>query len=75
MGGAVRHYVPIPTETGYAVAYCNHNGDFRAVMECGSFAAAYAESASLTRAETVATIETADHCNVKRDRFPTIARG
>lgn len=64
----------MPTETGFAVAYCNHNGEWRPVMECGSFAAAYAESARLTREETVATVATAEQV-IRRDRFPNLARG
>jgi hypothetical protein len=45
----MRHFVPLQTERGaWCVAYRNHRGEFVSVMECGSFAAAYAESAAMT---------------------------
>lgn len=42
------HYVPIPTATGYAVAYGNHRDEFVPVLECPTFEIAYRESARMT---------------------------
>lgn len=44
----MRHYIPLETKTGWAVAYRNHRGEYIPVMECLSLDAAYAESASAT---------------------------
>lgn len=44
----MRHYIPLPTATGYAVAYQNHRDELIPVMECPTFASAYREAARIT---------------------------
>lgn len=44
----MRHFVPLQTEHGWAVAYQNHRGEFVAVLECGTLEAAYREAADMT---------------------------
>lgn len=44
----MRHYIPLQTKTGWAVAYGNHRGEFIAVMDCNSLEAAYMESEAMT---------------------------
>lgn len=42
------HYVPIQQAGAWHVAYANHRGELVSVLECGTFAAAYQEAASMT---------------------------
>lgn len=44
----MRHYIPLETKTGWAVAYQNHRGEFVAVMECPTLETAYAEARAMT---------------------------
>lgn len=44
----MRHYIPLETKTGWAVAYQNHRGEYIPVMECLSLDAAYREAAAMT---------------------------
>ncbi len=45
----MRHYVPLQAANGaWHVAYASHRGEMIAVMECGTFAAAYEESRRMT---------------------------
>lgn len=44
----MRHYITLPTDTGWAVAYGNHRGEFVSVMECRDLPTAYDEAARLT---------------------------
>ena len=44
----MRHYIPLQTATGWAVAYGNHLGEFVAVMECPTLEAAYREACDLS---------------------------
>lgn len=44
----MRHYVPVQHGGAWHVAYANHRGELISVMECGSYGAAYEESAAMT---------------------------
>lgn len=48
----MRHYIPLQTETGWAVAYGNHRGEFISVMECPTLETAYGEAREMTLHET-----------------------
>lgn len=52
----MRHFVPLPTKTGWAVAYGNHRGEFVTVMECATLESAYQESAAMTLEDTKTAI-------------------
>lgn len=52
-GVHMRHFIPLQDSKGtWCVAYANHRGECVSVMECGSFAAAYAEAAAMTLDDT-----------------------
>lgn len=44
----MRHYIPLQTATGWAVAYQNHRGEFVAVLECPTLESAYSEAVEMT---------------------------
>jgi hypothetical protein len=46
----MRHYIPLQSVGGWAVAYQNHRGEFVAVMDCKSLETAYNEAAAMTLA-------------------------
>lgn len=46
----MRHYIPLQTATGWAVAYGNHRGEFVAVLECPTLESAYSESRAMSDA-------------------------
>ncbi len=71
----MRHYVPVPTDTGFAVAYCSTRGDFVAVMECATYQAAYEQSRDLTREELLGTmqaVQAAPQRQQARGRYPEL---
>lgn len=47
----MRHYIPLQTATGWAVAYGNHRGEFVSVMECPTLETAYEEARLMTMQE------------------------
>lgn len=44
----MKHYIPLATANGWAVAYGNHRGEFISVMECATLESAYAEASAMT---------------------------
>jgi hypothetical protein len=54
----MRHYIPLQSAGGWAVAYQNHRGEFIAVMDCKNLEIAYQEAAAMTLAATKQALAT-----------------